>query len=250
MLAFDLPGAPGPAECLAWDEALLDAVEQGECGPALWFWEASVHGVVVGYGQSPAREVHLDACRADQVPVLRRCSGGGTVVQGPGCLSYAVALPIETHADLETIQGTNAFVMARNRAAIQSLVTGVVDVRGHTDLVWNQRKVSGNAQRRKRRALLFHGTFLHALDLALVPRWLPQPSSQPAYRNDRPHSDFIANLPCSPRAIREALALHWEAAPGTPPPTAAARAQGLLSERYSREAWHQGRRPDDPAPRA
>ena len=226
MVAFDLPGQPGPAECMAWDEAILDAVEHGECGPSLWFWESPIPCVVVGYGQSPAREVHLEACRADHVPVLRRCSGGGTVVHGPGCLSYGVALPIDLHPDLETIHGTNGFVMSRNRAALQSLVEGTVEVRGHTDLVWNDRKVSGNAQRRKRHALLFHGTFLHALDLSLVPRWLPQPTSQPDYRDHRPHSEFIANLPCPPASIRRAIRLHWLASDGTPPTTAATREIG------------------------
>lgn len=241
MLTFPLPGNPGPAECLAWDEALLDAVEHGESGPMLAFWEAPAPCVVVGYGQSIEREVHLAACEADHVPVLRRCSGGGTVVQGPGCLSYAVALPIDLHPGLESIQGTNALVMARQRAAIQSLVKGTVEVQGHTDLVWNGRKVSGNAQRRKRHAVLFHGTLLHAFHLPLVPRWLPPPSSEPPYRAGRSHEDFIANLPCNPLAIRTALARQWQATEGTPCPAAAHRVPDLLRDRYALPAWHRSR---------
>ncbi len=244
MLAFDLPAVAAPAECLAWDEAMLDAVEHGECGPALWFWQAPAPCVVVGYGQSPRREVHVEACKADGVPVLRRCSGGGTVVQGPGCLSYAVALPVHFHPALETIRGTNGLVMARQQAAIQSIVPGHVEILGHTDLVWNQRKVSGNAQRRKRQAVLFHGTFLHALDLALVPRWLPQPSSQPAYRDNRAHGDFIANLPCHPRAIREALTRQWHARDGPPPAAVLPRVQQLMAQRYSLPGWHDRRAED------
>ena len=241
MVTFALPPGTGPAECLAWDEALLDLVEDEACEAALWFWEAPSHGVVVGYGQTPAREVRLDACRADGVPVLRRCSGGGTVLQGPGCLSYALAMPIDAHPDLVTVGGTNAHVMGCQRDALARVVPGSLAVCGHTDLVWDGRKVSGNAQRRRRRALLFHGTFLHGMDLALVTRWLLPPSSEPAYRAGRDHEAFVANLPCPPDVLREVLAHAWKATPGPVPEAAGRRVERLMSERYGRADWHERR---------
>src|ERR1041384_3554800 len=85
---------PTPAENLACDEALLDACEGGAADEVLRFWESSTPFVVVGYGNKVAREVNVAACEARGIPILRRCSGGGTVVQGPGCLSYALVLRI------------------------------------------------------------------------------------------------------------------------------------------------------------
>ena len=46
--------------------------------------------VVVGRSSRLDEEVHLDACRAAGVPVLRRPSGGAAIVSGPGCLMYAL----------------------------------------------------------------------------------------------------------------------------------------------------------------
>ena len=241
MVTFVLPPGTGPAECLAWDEALLDLVEDEACDAALWFWEAPSHCVVVGYGQTPAREVRLDACRADGVPVLRRCSGGGTVVQGPGCLSYALAMPIDAHPELATVSGTNAHVMGCQRDALARVVPGSLAVCGHTDLVWEGRKVSGNAQRRRRRALLFHGTFLHGMDLDLVTRWLRPPSSEPAYRAGRDHAAFVANLPCPPGILRGALAEAWLATPAPVPADGWAHVQRLMAARYGRPEWHDRR---------
>ena len=40
-----------------------------------------------------SEDVVIDACRADGVPILRRTSGGGTVVVGPGALNVSVILP-------------------------------------------------------------------------------------------------------------------------------------------------------------
>src|SRR5687767_7951565 len=113
---------PTPAENLACDEALLDLCEN-ERVEILRFWEAREPFVVVGYGNQVASEVNVEECRRRGVPVLRRCSGGGTVVQGPGCLNYNLTLGIHDQAAaLATVTGTNEFVMEQNRAALEQLL--------------------------------------------------------------------------------------------------------------------------------
>src|ERR1041385_9053841 len=104
-----------PAENLACDEVLLGACEAGGAGELLRFWEPREPFVVVGYANAVATEVNVAECRARNIPVLRRCSGGGTVVQGPGCLNYSAILKIETDGPLKTATSTNRFVMERNR---------------------------------------------------------------------------------------------------------------------------------------
>ncbi len=241
MRAFDLPAGSTPETCLAWDEAALDAVGAGQCDPLLWFWESPFHWVVVGYGQSIAREVDVEACRAGQIPILRRCTGGGTVVQGPGCLNYAVALPLTLHPDLETITGANAWILSRIRNALQPLLSAPVQIQGHTDLVLGDRKFSGNAQRRRQAALIFHGTFLLHFDLARIAQLLRFPSAQPAYRQHRSHLDFITNLHLDPDIIRAALRDIWAAEPGPLPDEAGFRVPELVASRYGRPEWHASR---------
>ncbi len=184
---------PSPAENLACDEALLDWAESGHGLETLRFWESSEPFVVVGYANKIGTEVNVAACEARKIPVLRRCSGGGTVVQGPGCLNYSLVLPITTHGPLHSIAVANQFIMRRNRAAIESAVrsprsTASISICGHTDLALVMRhtsrvtlkKFSGNSQRRRKRFLLFHGTFLLNFDLALASNLLLMPSKQPA----------------------------------------------------------------------
>lgn len=232
-----------PAELLAWDDALLNATEEG--GPeALWFWEASKPFVVVGYGQEIVREVDEAACLRREVPILRRCSGGGTVVQGPGCLNYGLTLRITDSGPLTTITGTNRWIMERNRRALAAASGHEVVVRGHTDLaqvtVTGEKKFSGNAQRRKRSALLFHGTILLDFDLELIAELLRFPSAQPDYRRDRDHLDFIANTALTADAVMMALRSEWDAETAYPaPPTEAVRI--AVAARYGRDEWHRRR---------
>jgi lipoate---protein ligase len=193
--------------------------------------------VVVGYANRVAREVHLEACRQEQVPVLRRCTGGGTVVQGKGCLNFSLLLRVSDSGPLASITGTNQFIMQKHRQLLQALLQTQVELLGDTDLVLGAQKFSGNAQRRRRQFLLFHGTFLLGFDLALLERLLPMPSKQPAYRADRAHAGFVTNIPLSSAVLKQALAQAWHATePLAAWPSAAVRR--LAEEKYERPDWN------------
>ncbi len=205
-----------PHENLAADEVLLDQLESGHGDGMLRFWESPVPFVVLGHGKRWSDEVDAAACEELQIPILRRCSGGGTVMQGVGCLNYAVVLPFDEKGPLSTIRGTNSFVMERHRALFEALLGMTISVAGHTDLVLGELKFSGNAQRRRRRALLFHGTFLLGLDLALMARVVRLPSVQPDYREGRSHERFVGNLQLRPGCVKTALREVWGARMNAP----------------------------------
>jgi len=250
MKYFDFT-LPTPAENLACDEALLDLGEGGMQGEILRFWEPNGPFIVVGYANEVAREVNLPACKSQGIPVLRRCSGGGTVVQGAGCLNYSLILNIggregaggqdqgtdKTAPSTASIASTNSYVMQRHRAAIEALVKKPVRVAGHTDLTIGNLKFSGNAQRRLRHALIFHGTFLLQFDLTAIEQLLPLPSKQPDYRQNRGHADFLTNLNLDSAAVKSALRKIWgaEAALENVPADAI---RELAANKYSTDDWN------------
>ncbi|MBN2505119.1 MAG: lipoate--protein ligase family protein [Verrucomicrobia bacterium] len=227
---------PTAAENLACDEALLEAAEAGEGGAALRFWEPRDPFVVLGYTNHASLEIDAPACVAAGVPVYRRISGGGTVLQGPGCLNYALILPIQPGTPLAGIATTNAFIMQRLAQAL-SPPHQPLRVRGFTDLTLGDRKCSGNAQRRRQRFLLFHGAFLLDADFALIQRCLRPPSRQPDYRRHRPHHAFLTNLPWPASRVKAALRHAWQAAADTRelPRERIAR---LIAEKYGLPAWN------------
>lgn len=224
---------PDPASNLACDEALLDAGEAG--GDAvLRFWESPDYFVVIGYANHVAREVNGPACARRRVPILRRCSGGGTVLQGPGCLNYALILP----APSASVTDTNRFIMNRHRDALSRLLGRPVTFDGHTDLALDGKKFSGNSQRRRKHCILFHGTFLLDFDLPLVEELLRMPSNEPAYRQHRAHGEFLANLNRPAPAIKTALRQVWGATDQLAAPPADRIAE-LVTEKYATRAWNE-----------
>jgi len=98
-------------------------------------------------------------------------------------------------------------------------------------------KFSGNAQRRRKRFLLFHGTFLLHFDIALIEKILPMPSQQPTYRHGRAHADFLANLSVPPDSVKAALRKAWladEPLENFP----AERAMSLARDKYVTNEWN------------
>lgn len=246
MRLLDLTLA-SPEENLACDEALLNRAET-EGGEILRFWAPREHFVVVGYANKVEMEVNVAACAAKHIPIFRRYSGGGTVLQGPGCLNYALILQIEECPSLANISCANNFIMKRNCEAVQSAMAGSrspISVCGHTDLALVvphsspvvQRKFSGNSQRRHKRALLFHGTFLLNFNLALVNELLRMPSKQPDYRHHRGHGEFLTNLNLSATGVKKALGRVWNANEEMHDFQAEA-VQKLAKEKYSTPSWN------------
>lgn len=247
-----------PAEILALEEALLDAAEAGICGETLSFWESARHFIVLGYGNKVATEVNQPACERLGIPILRRISGGGTVLQGPGVLNYSLVLRAAENTPLAGISSANQYIMQRNAEALTRLLNAErgmrnaeqgpvnpkpeVSVQGHTDLAIGGRKFSGNAQRRKRTHLLFHGAILLNLDLDLLDQVLPMPSLQPDYRSGRSHRDFLMQLNISTDMVKQALCQAWCATDETCLDTFLKDWRGpvekLVTEKYSQREWN------------
>jgi len=199
---------PSPAENLALDEALLDELDERGGDPVLRFWECDRHFVVLGRASCLNDDVHVAACEQDAVPVLRRASGGGTVLQGPGCLSYAFVLPLDLHPHLANIRSANQFILERVAGALHRWEPATV-FRGISDLAIGEMKISGNAQRRTGHALLLHGTILHGMPAQAIARYLKQPARQPDYRQGRSHGLFLRTIEVPPEALKQAIAETW-----------------------------------------
>jgi len=228
---------PTPEENLACDEALLNLCEAGDQDEVLRFWQPNRYFVALGYSNSAVTEVNVAFCRQNTIPILRRCTGGGTVLQGPGCLNYSLILRSHGPDALGSIPGTNDFVLRRHLEVLGRVLRAPVEKQGHADLAIGGLKFSGNAQRRARRFLLFHGSFLLNMDLELIEKALPLPSRRPEYRLNRSHRDFLLNLKAPPSVIKLALGRAWNV---TDPLQHIPFEQigTLVREKYSLETWN------------
>lgn len=209
-LLIDPPAAG--AWNMAVDEALLEtAATTGQA--TLRFYEWCEPTLSLGYFQSIADRQKHAASR--DCPLVRRCSGGGailhdreltyslTIPQPPGSISSASELCNAVHQTLVSALVELGIMATLYRAATDCRTASNVwrsgepflcfERRGCSDIVFSGAKIVGSAQRRRRGAVLQHGSILlgrsqHApelpgiVDLAAMPlvvdelraRWIPR----------------------------------------------------------------------------
>jgi lipoate-protein ligase A len=198
-----LESASLAAECLARERSLHEIAES-DGSEYVWVWEVEMHSVVMGRSADCVSEIHHEACERAGVPILRRESGGRTVLLGKGCLNYTLILRYDGQGIHESYR---------------LILDAVLDAAGvpgarveSTDLTVRNRKFAGCAQRRRRRTVLHHGTILYDFDIATATRFLAEPKRQPTYRDGRPHADFLTNVDLHPNFSQRLAARFPEAA--------------------------------------
>ena len=237
MIRVDLT-LDDPVANIAFDEAMLEQAESDSVAvEVLRLWESPSPIVVLGRSSPFQREVNLDYCREQRIPVIRRSSGGQTVVAGPGCLMYALLLNYHQRPELRMLDVAHQFVMGQMRDALNRI--GVTtSINGTSDLTLDGRKVSGNSLRCKRNWMVYHGTMICQMDLDLIASCLDRPIREPDYRQNRGHRDFLCQLPTDTQTLRDAIATQWQAQPAEFA-IPQAKLQELMETRYLTREWNQ-----------
>lgn len=254
---------PSPSQNLAFDEALVEVADRSSGSDlgiifpeVLRLWEMPSTCVVLGRSSKWTEEVNAAACRRDEVPVLRRASGGASIVAGAGCLMYSVLISYESRPAWRMIDVAHVEVMGRIRNAVQQTMNTYelhdsIDFKGTCDLTINNRKFSGNALRCKRNWMLYHGTIVYSMPIEWINTYLHQPSRQPEYRENRNHNLFVTRLLATnttipPKQFRasleENLGAVWSAEPD-PNQTIWKKevdeeTKRLMQSKYSDPNWH------------
>lgn len=142
-----------PITNVALEEAIARTVSSGVAPPTVRFWR-NENSAIIGRSQAAESELVLSRCRESEVPVIRRPTGGGTVLHHPNNLNYSLYLPKPGSGTVEedSIRLTRPVSSALRRLGIKTRVRS-------NGLFVDSDKISGTAQSR-RWGLLHHGTLL------------------------------------------------------------------------------------------
>ncbi len=194
---FELHDGPGReiTANLDYEKQLLDQCAMEQKAACLFYVNEPC--IVLGRSNLPGEWVNTAQAEADGIPVVRRISGGGTVYHDTDNLNYSFILP---RAQLNALCGlagegalsTAAYIDFFRGLVIRALAPhgGSWTATGTSDISLNGRKVSGNAQRIARLAVLHHGTLMLRCPLAAIERYLPLPPDRPQLL----HADFVTGL--------------------------------------------------------
>lgn len=110
--------------------------------------------VVVGKHQNALAEINHEFVRKNQIPVVRRLSGGGTVFHDPGNVNFTFIRSVEKISEVNFKVFTVPVVNALKKLGVEAYTTG------RNDLLIDGKKISGNAEHVHKNRVLHHGTLL------------------------------------------------------------------------------------------
>jgi lipoate-protein ligase A len=246
----DTPEGASGSLNMGIDEALLGSVSRGESPPTLRLYRWTPPCVTIGYFQSLEAEVDIEACRERGVDAVRRLTGGGAVFHDDE-ITYSLVIPLGHELALRD----SGDVLASYRSICAGLVRGLAELGAEAsfepinDIAVGGRKVSGNAQTRRRGCLLQHGTVLLGLDSELMFTLLRIPAEKLKGRAAEARSRVASLSDILGREIpygeaAEALARGFELAWGAElvrsgfSASELAEARRLAEERFSTREWN------------
>ncbi len=153
-------GPMEPALSMAADEVLARRISKGEREDTLHLYHRGRPAISVGYSREVRKEVDLEACRREGVPVLRRISGGGTIYTDSGVLEYAIGSRALSRLSVEECFAVLCGCIVKTLEHLGFRA----EHRPPNDILVDGYKVSGSAQSRKGPAVLQHGTFVVDMD--------------------------------------------------------------------------------------
>jgi lipoate-protein ligase A len=147
--------------------------------------------IVLGASNNAPNALITENVTADRVLVLKRPTGGQTVVLSPQTIVLAATVTDENNLKpKELFNKINGLIIKSIEA---DGVTGVT-LRGISDIAIGGKKILGSSMYRRKNTLFYHAVLNFAVPSSLIERYLQHPSKEPDYRAGRSHSEFVTSL--------------------------------------------------------
>jgi lipoate-protein ligase A len=144
--------------------------------------------LIIGKHQSPHREVNTQFAFENDIPVIRRISGGGTVFHDTGNLNFTFIRQSEEGRQVDFRKYTRPVINFLSSIGIYAVFVG------KNDLKVGGLKISGNAEHVYRNRVLHHGTLLFSTDLNILRNSLRKDTACYSTRGVRSNTSSVTNL--------------------------------------------------------
>jgi len=147
---------------MAKDYAVLHGVSHSKLPPTLRISRWAEPTVTIGCFEDVKYTVKRDYCKKKNIPIIRRESGGGTVLHNIE-LSYSFTIPLDSYLIPESVDESFRKIISPLINTLKVFISGV-EYRPVNDILVNKKKISGSAQTRKYGVLQQHGTVILDID--------------------------------------------------------------------------------------
>jgi lipoate-protein ligase A len=168
-----------------------ELLRSGNSSGSYMVWVPERLMVVIGKGSNPELELITNLISEDDVPVIRRDTGGCAVVLSP----EMVVVSFLMKNDKDRKQGEYFRLFDKMiLSALRKLGVESLEMAGSSDITLNGLKVAGSSIYRNKDIVFFHAIINLNGGVGAMERYLKIPPREPDYRNGRSHKDFVTSF--------------------------------------------------------
>lgn len=116
--------------------------------------------ILIGKNQNAYSEINIDYVKANNLPVVRRISGGGAIFNDLGNILFGFISNNSSNTFADFKRFTAPIIAALKELGVNATLSG------RNDITIDDKKFSGNAQAKYKNRILHHGSLLYSSDMA------------------------------------------------------------------------------------
>lgn len=168
----------------------LDLMKQ-EGGFLFTTWTPDKTYIILGRSNQAETSLHMDKVEEDNLVVMKRPSGGETVILSSKTLVIAVKMkaqnPGKPHPYFHIVN--EAIIKALSSYGVKGL-----NSKGISDISLEDIKILGSSMFREKDILFYHAVLNISENPELFETYLKHPKREPDYRHGRSHKAFVTSL--------------------------------------------------------
>ena len=179
------------SSALTYDLPDIEPLLYNESSQKFFTWIPDKFYLILGRSNSAEKSLDLEKTNSDSVKILKRPSGGETVILSPNTLVLS-AVAIE-----DELKNSHKYFEFFNNKIISILgKKGITNLqqKGISDISLRDKKILGSSIYRKGNKIFYHAVLNISESVKNIEKYILHPSREPDYRKGRKHSEFVTSL--------------------------------------------------------
>ena len=154
-------------------------------------WRPDTRYIVLGRANSIEKSVLLQHIYEDSVRIVKRPSGGESVLLTPQMIVFSAKMNFREHRNPSVVfKEINGQLID----SLSSIVIKNLDSKGISDISIGEKKIIGSSMHLKGNLLFYHAVLNVNEDIKQISRYLKHPVKEPDYRKGRSHDEFVTSI--------------------------------------------------------
>lgn len=160
-------------------------------GNEIIVWQPDKTYIILGQRDNIEDAVELESAKSENAVIMQRPSGGHSVVLTQKTIIVSM---ISYEHELTAIKSFFHDCNMKIINALQKQSIEGLSIQGISDIVLNGKKIVGSSMYKGKDFLFFHAVVNLAESPKYIAQFLKHPKTEPEYRKNRKHEEFITSL--------------------------------------------------------